>query len=36
MVAGLLAKHAKGMVHVRSVGSTPTNEINPAVVEATT
>jgi protein-tyrosine-phosphatase len=34
MAAGLLAKHAKGRVHVRSAGSTPADEINAAVVEA--
>jgi len=34
MAAGLLAKHAKGKVHVRSAGSTPADEINGAVVEA--
>ncbi len=34
MAAGLLAKHAKGRVHVRSAGSTPANEINDAVVQA--
>ena len=34
MAAGLLAKHAKGRVHVRSAGSTPADEINDAVVEA--
>ena len=34
MAAGLLAKHAKGKVRVRSAGSTPADEINPAVVEA--
>lgn len=34
MAAGLLAKHARGKVHVRSAGSTPAEEINPAVVEA--
>src|SRR5215471_8957039 len=33
MAAGLLAKHAKGKVNVRSAGSTPANEINPAVVQ---
>ena len=32
MAAGLLAKHAKGRVHVRSAGSTPAEEINPALV----
>jgi protein-tyrosine-phosphatase len=34
MAAGLLAKHAKGRVNVRSAGSTPAEEINPAVVQA--
>jgi len=34
MAAGLLAKHAKGQVTVRSAGSTPSDEINPAVVAA--
>jgi arsenate reductase len=34
MAAGLLAKQAKGRVHVRSAGSTPAEEINPAVVQA--
>jgi protein-tyrosine-phosphatase len=34
MAAGLLAKHAKGSVVVRSAGSTPADEINAAVVEA--
>ncbi len=34
MAAGLLAKHAKGQVHVRSAGSTPADEINDAVVQA--
>src|SRR5262249_51836025 len=33
MAAGPLAKHAKGKVNVRSAGSTPANEINPAVVQ---
>ena len=33
MAAGLLAKHAKGKANVRSAGSTPANEINPAVVQ---
>jgi arsenate reductase (thioredoxin) len=36
MAAGLLAKHARGRVHVRSAGSTPADEINAAVVEAMT
>lgn len=34
MAAGLLDRHAKGRVVVRSAGSTPADEINPAVVEA--
>ncbi|HEY6567308.1 MAG TPA: arsenate reductase ArsC [Actinomycetota bacterium] len=34
MAAGLLAKHARGKVHVRSAGSTPADEINDAVVQA--
>ena len=34
MAAGLLARHAHGRVHVRSAGSAPTDEINPAVVAA--
>jgi arsenate reductase (thioredoxin) len=34
MAAGLLAKQANGRVRVRSAGSTPAEEINPAVVEA--
>jgi protein-tyrosine-phosphatase len=34
MAAALLAHHAHGSVHVRSAGSTPADEINPAVVEA--
>ncbi len=34
MAAGLLAKHARGRVHVRSAGSTPADEINAAVVQA--
>jgi protein-tyrosine-phosphatase len=34
MAAGLLAKRAKGRVNVRSAGSTPAEEINPAVVQA--
>ena len=33
MAAGLLAHHASGRVVVRSAGSTPADEINPAVVE---
>jgi protein-tyrosine-phosphatase len=34
MAAALLDHHAKGRVHVRSAGSTPADEINPAVVAA--
>ena len=34
MAAALLDHHASGKVHVRSAGSTPSDEINPAVVEA--
>lgn len=34
MAAALLERHAKGRVSVRSAGSTPADEINPAVVEA--
>jgi arsenate reductase (thioredoxin) len=34
MAAGLLDHYAQGRVHVRSAGSTPATEINPAVVEA--
>jgi protein-tyrosine-phosphatase len=34
MAAGLLAKHAAGRVVVRSAGSAPASEINPAVVDA--
>ena len=34
MAAALLEHHAKGRVAVRSAGSTPAEEINPAVVEA--
>jgi arsenate reductase len=34
MAAGLLDHHAQGRVHVRSAGSTPADEINPAVVAA--
>jgi len=32
MAAALLAHHAAGRVHVRSAGSVPAHEINPAVV----
>jgi arsenate reductase (thioredoxin) len=34
MAAGLLDHHAAGAVHVRSAGSAPAHEINPAVREA--
>jgi arsenate reductase len=34
MAAALLDHYAQGRVHVRSAGSTPATEINPAVVEA--
>jgi arsenate reductase len=34
MAAGLLNKLAHGRVHVRTAGSDPAEEINPAVVEA--
>lgn len=34
MAAGLLAKHARGRVIVRSAGSVPADEVNPVVVEA--
>jgi arsenate reductase (thioredoxin) len=34
MAAALLDDHAAGKVHVRSAGSTPAGEINPAVVAA--
>jgi protein-tyrosine-phosphatase len=34
MAAALLHHHAQGRVHVRSAGSAPTSEINPAVVAA--
>jgi protein-tyrosine-phosphatase len=34
MAAALLQRHAGGRVHVRSAGSAPTHEINPAVVAA--
>jgi hypothetical protein len=34
MAAALLHYHAKGAVTVRSAGSAPAEEINPAVVEA--
>ncbi len=32
MAAALLDHHAQGRVHVRSAGSTPADEINPAVI----
>lgn len=34
MAAALLDRHAAGRVHVRSAGSAPAGEVNPAVVEA--
>ena len=34
MAAALLNHHAQGRVHVRSAGSAPASEVNPAVVEA--
>src|SRR5688572_25996359 len=34
MAAGLLNKLAEGRVHVRTAGSDPADEINPAAVEA--
>ena len=34
MAAALLAHRAEGRVHVRSAGSDPTDQINPAVVAA--
>ena len=34
MAAGLMNHRAEGKVHVRSAGSDPAEEINPAVVEA--
>jgi arsenate reductase len=34
MAAALLDHYAKGKVHVRSAGSTPAEEINPAVITA--
>jgi len=34
MAAGLMDQRAQGKVHVRSAGSDPVEEINPAVVEA--
>jgi arsenate reductase (thioredoxin) len=34
MAAGLVKLRSEGRIHVRSAGSTPANEINPAVIEA--
>jgi len=34
MAAGLVDLRSDGRIHVRSAGSTPADEINPAVVEA--
>jgi protein-tyrosine-phosphatase len=34
MAAALLDHHANGRVHVRSAGSDPASEVNPAVVQA--
>jgi arsenate reductase (thioredoxin) len=34
MAAGLVKLHSQGRIHVRSAGSDPGEEINPAVVEA--
>ena len=34
MAAGLVKLRSEGRIHVRSAGSTPADEINPAVVEA--
>ncbi len=34
MAAALLARHAQDRVHIRSAGSAPGDEINPAVVAA--
>jgi protein-tyrosine-phosphatase len=34
MAAGLVRLRSEGRIHVRSAGSTPADEINPAVVEA--
>jgi arsenate reductase len=36
MAAGLLALHGKGRVQVRSAGSNPAEQVNPAVVDAMT
>lgn len=33
MAAALLAHHAQGRIRVRSAGSTPADQVNPAVVE---
>jgi arsenate reductase (thioredoxin) len=34
MAAGLVKLHSRGRIHVRSAGSDPGEEINPAVIEA--
>ena len=34
MAAGLVKLHSEGRIHVRSAGSTPADEINPAALEA--
>ena len=34
MAAGLVSLRSNGRIHVRSAGSAPADEINPAVVEA--
>jgi protein-tyrosine-phosphatase len=34
MAAGLVRLRSRGRIHVRSAGSTPADEINPAVIEA--
>jgi protein-tyrosine-phosphatase len=34
MAAALLDHHARGRVHVRSAGSAPADQVNPAVVQA--
>jgi protein-tyrosine-phosphatase len=34
MAAGLVKLRSNGKIHVRSAGSTPADEINPAVIEA--
>ena len=34
MAAGLVKLHSGGRIHVRSAGSDPVEEINPAVIEA--